>query len=380
MTEPATACLGQTSLSFEGQLDGWCWYPDRPMERAVVDVLVNGHAVRAFKAARLRTDLRDLGMGDGYSGFLLPMPSVAAGGARAVVEVRERRFGQIIGRILLGEDKGDPAMLARLDCEAATMSAVARRLDTLASDLSAPLAAPMKELGGTLLHLSRHPAGRAAQPRFPGLAACHDQMTTVPRLDLGWFAAPHVSVVVPVGSGSGIGALAAMLYEAAYALRPLGAEFILLDDGSEPLAALLPTRLKHLLLVRTAQAPNPGAGLNAAALSARAPLLAFAKPGRLSPAGLLEACQNAEAGTLYLDATTTAPSLVAAPGASSQLHGLQCLMARSIFTAIGGFDPTLQAAALWSDMLEKSASLGEQVVAWAAARPARPLRMSTSDG
>jgi hypothetical protein len=128
------------------------------------------------------------------------------------------------------------------------------------------------------------------------------------------------------------------------------------------------------------QAPNPGSGLNAAALCARAPWLAFAKPGRLSPAGLVDACQNAEAGRLYLDAATTAPSLVAPPGTSSQLHGLQCLMARSTFTAIGGFDPTLQTALLWSDMMEKTAALGEQVVAWAAPRPPRLLRVTTSNG
>src|SRR6476620_6139153 len=109
------ACIGQAHLLFERNIDGWCWYPDQPGERALVDVLVNGRIVAATKAAQMRTDLRELEGCDGYCGFSVSLGDVAAmPEGEVIVEVRERRLQQTIGRILRPEVFVDPQLETRL--------------------------------------------------------------------------------------------------------------------------------------------------------------------------------------------------------------------------------------------------------------------------
>ena len=367
MAEPA--CLGQTVLSFEGQLDGWCWYPDQPTERAVVEVLVNGKVVQAYKAARLRIDLRDLDMGDGYCGFFLPMPQLKAlHGMRTVIEVRERRLGQIIGRIILDGDETNPSA-PRMERQAAAMDALSAQLAKLADSLSPICATAFEELGRTLSHLSRHPLKRASPSRHTSLAACHDRLTTLPRLDLGWCPAPRISVILSAPPSYDSAELVALLSETAAVLHPLGVEFILLDHGTASLTALLATRVKHLAVVQTNPALGLGSAFNAAALSARGNWLAFADTAQLGTAHLAEACQDTQDDMVYL----AIPGLVQAD-IPMPLHGLQCLLSRVSFMAIGGFDPTLETTAMWVDMRDKATMLGKRVLTWATPRQARPLR------
>src|SRR4051794_19613271 len=98
------ACVGQIQLVFGSSIDGWCWYPDRPAERALVDVVVNGRILATTKAARMRTDLRDFAGCDGYCGFSVALgEAVMAAPGGVVIEVRERRLGQVIGRVVRPE-------------------------------------------------------------------------------------------------------------------------------------------------------------------------------------------------------------------------------------------------------------------------------------
>src|SRR4051794_17829762 len=115
MTIRLPACVGQIQLLFERNIDGWCWYPDLPAERALVDVLVNDRIVASTKAARMRTDLRDFEGCDGYCGFSVSLgDAVTALQGGVVIEVRERRLRQTIGRIVRPDAFVAPQLEARL--------------------------------------------------------------------------------------------------------------------------------------------------------------------------------------------------------------------------------------------------------------------------
>ncbi len=376
---PAPSWLGQVSLSFEKQIDGWCLYPDRPTERAIVDLLVDGVARRAVTAAQPRPDLRALGMGDGYCGFLLPLPEGAwQEGGQTVVEVRERRFERLIGRVVIGTDKAGPQQRRMAGIERA-LRTMTGQAEALAQKSDRGLAEQMGHLGRDLLYLSSRPQSRADWHRYPGLTGGHDRVAAIPRSDLGWCAAPQVSVVVP--SSHNIVRTATLLREAAWALRPISAEFILLDDGAQPLNALLPTRVRHLRLVRADEGADQSSSLDLAALSARGIWLAIAKPEQLSVAGLSEACASARHQTTYIDIGTDMGTLRrntdgALSACEDQLPhgGLRCLIARDAFLAMGGFGRATTEDAMWVEFVDRARAVGHQVVGWQAPRRFRPLR------
>lgn len=362
----AVPCLSQSTIATDGKWEGWCWYPDRPEERAVVEVFVGDRSIRAVRAARLRTDVRDLGMGDGYCGFQLPLPAKEHLPEYAVVEVRERRFGRVIGRVVLGEDGTRATTESRLRSAAAHLDGADAALSHLSTRL--PMrSAPLEELGAMLSHLSRRPQPSMDSSHWGVFAVCQQNMAVVPDTELGWSAHPHVSLVVrPTGGGVSLDVLtlAGAIRDAARALSRMGAEIILLDDGALPLAKLLPCRLRHLRLVRSPRGSPPGVGLNAAALTARGTWLAFARPAAVGTAQLAEAVEAAADGTLYI-ATTGAD-----PGALPRLHPLQSLVARQVFHEMGGFDPRMDEPDIWTDLLEKALSIEQRIVRWKPARDA----------
>lgn len=361
------ACLGEFHLTSDEGLEGWCWYPDLPDERAVVELLINGDVIRAARATRFLQNRRELGMGDGYCGFWFPIPSeIDREQVRTVLEVRERRFQQIFGRVAFGSTDGTREM--RLETVRVALATINGTLDGMAR---APrFSDSLKELGQTLLHLATRPHDRA-KPRVPGLAACLERVTAVPAADLGWSPAPLVSIIVPPPTDDLVD-LATTLRDASRALASLGAEFILLDDGALPLTALLPTRLRHLQLLRTDTAACRGSSLNAAVAIARGSFLAFAHPGGPNPAGLSEAVRETRPGILDLDSAVIARRALA--GAKPQLHRLRCLVGREDFIAMGGFDPGLEEEAMWLDIIAKAGALGMHVHIWEAPLSPRLLQ------
>ncbi len=359
-------CLSQSTISTDGKWEGWCWYPDRPEERAVVEVFVGARSIRAVRAARLRTDVRDLGMGDGYCGFQLPLPAKDQLPGYAIVEVRERRFGRVIGRVVLGEDGSRATKELRLTSAATALDGADAALAALSTTL--PMrSAPLEELGAMLSHVSRRPQPSADSSQVGVFAVCQQQMAVVPDTELGWSACPHVSLVVRPALGDvclDVMTLAGAIRDAARALGRVGAEIILLDDGTLPLAKLLPSRLRHLRLVVSPPGSPPGVGLNAAALTARGTWLAFVRPAAVGTAQLSEAVQAAADGTSYM-ATTAAD-----PEAIPQHHPLQSLVARDVFHEMGGFDPRLNEPDIWTDLLDKAVSIDQRIIRWKPARHA----------
>ncbi len=372
MAPPMPACIGQAELLFERNIEGWCWYPDAPAERALVDLVVNGRVLASTKAARMRTDLRELTGCDGYCGFIFSLGEVIAehpGGV--VIEVKERRLRQTIGRILRPQPFIAPPLEARLLQAEAALDAASGRAANVARHGIRDIAGPLCRLGQTFRHLSRGRGRPSGAPSGIGMAASLEALREIPLADLFYADRPHVSILVPRGpaarSWDGLG-LDRVLALAARLLRPLGAEFLLIGDGAEPSDLLLPVRLRHLRVIQAATRSHADA-LNAAALSARGRWLAFAWPGRLATAGLMEACSEAAAGTFYIDAAAAQAGPPGEPG-PLQRHGLMALCERALFEDCGGFDVGLDGDAMWTDFLQRASALDARIVRWQAPRMA----------
>jgi hypothetical protein len=164
-------------------------------------------------------------------------------------------------------------------------------------------------------------------------------------------------------------------------LSARAAEYILIDDGSEPLAALLPTRLRNLRLVKVFQDAGTAAALNEAALLARGHWLAIVSdPWRFNGFALDEAL-GAVGDTGLLLAAAARGGLPDA-GLSSLANrverrefrsGLMCLIERTALMQAGGFVPDRhdQERPDWADLAEKCLALGCPVTAWVEPRPFR---------
>lgn len=349
----APTAVGELHRDADGALHGWCWYPDQPMLRATVDLVRDREPVRAVRATRLRSELRERGMGDGHCGFWFPQPpGISTDGPRVVLEVRERRLGLTIGRIVVGSY--DAELEGRLGAATTGVARVAAALDGLRPGPDA--AVILGTLGRTLLHLAGRPRGqRGLGP--PGLQACLQQVAQIPVADLAWCARPRLSVIVTATDD--LPKLASRIKGAAHVLRPADPEFLLIDDGCVPLAALLPTRLRGLMLVRVPAWSGRGAALNAAAAAARGEILAIVRPGGPGLAGM-GGC-SIDPGLVGLDAGLV-PGLVA-PGPLRR-NGLHCLIRRVDLADMGGFDPWADEAGMWADILQKAQALGLSLSTW----------------
>src|SRR6266568_885125 len=107
---------GELHRNADGTLHGWCWAPDRPTERVVVDLLINDGVVAAIVAARFRQDLADRGAGDGRHAFSIRLPRSAfevTGGL--VISARERASGTVFGRVVREMPSLRADLVPRLD-------------------------------------------------------------------------------------------------------------------------------------------------------------------------------------------------------------------------------------------------------------------------
>ena len=91
-------------LASDGVLQGWCWNPNRPAERLVVEILINERIVSAFVASRFREDLPGRNIGDGYYGFITTIAkSLLDAGDDFVISARERSSAYCFWRQVRGE-------------------------------------------------------------------------------------------------------------------------------------------------------------------------------------------------------------------------------------------------------------------------------------
>ncbi len=369
---------GDLELKPDGTVEGWVWSADRPDERLVAEVLVDGVCVGAVAAATFRRDLVAQGIGDGQHGYRLSLPAgVIPVGGPVVISARDQASQQEFARIV----RPGPALAAQhreaLEAAAEQMQGLWTGLDALlAGRAGASKADRMRGAFGQLAALlaARAQAGDKTVPLAPAIAL--DGLRRVAGLlDLPLIGAPALSLVMPAGRDAAatlrrIAALVPTLAEAA-------AEIVLIDDGADPATALLPALAPNLVYLR-AGGPDQVAGtLAEAARGARGTVVALleAEPRQPSATALL-ALAHATTGaprTVLLGATALAAcrrvdALDATPPdrpAPGRL-GLRIALPGDLLVQAGGLEPDMvDGAALESaDLWLRCRLLGADALAW----------------
>jgi hypothetical protein len=290
----------------DGGFEGWCWAPDRPEQRLVVDLLVNDTVAASIVAAVFRRDLLLRGIGDGRHGFALRLPpNLPETNGEHIVTARERGSGTVFGRVLRGAGAGLPGG-ERLDGVTEAIDELWRRLETARALRAPPTAADRWR--DALGILAGRLAARSATRRPHGDRDAGAPPPSPPIL-LPELATPELSVVLrAAGAQATLRRLAALAPAADLA----AAEFIVVDPGHDPYAAFLPSQVRNLRYLRDPSATTPAAAANLAAPLARGTrlLLLGEAPAEPSAASLL---------ALARAAARAAPALLLGPAASAAL-------------------------------------------------------------
>lgn len=336
--------LGDLRERPDGGFDGWCWAPDRPDERLVVELLVDDTVAASIVAALFRRDLLLSGFGDGRHGFVLKLPPGSIDPAQdALITARERRSGIAFGRMLRPGLPGAIPDAPRIEAMESAVGALWQQLAQLRAANSAAL--PSQHLRDALGEL----AGRLR--RRAGAASAGP--------DLRLPAAPDPRLSVVLRTRQEAGALT-RLRALAPALAPSEAEMLALDGLADPLAARLPMRVANLRYLRAAP---PAASLGWAA----ACNLAAARSRGARVLVLEDAPERPSAAALMAFATATrqaGPALWLGQGATRALRrlgvdapvalrlparlGLRICADRALLSALGPLDAAFDDGA-WLD-------------------------------
>jgi hypothetical protein len=400
MTEDAFA--GSIERAGADRLEGWCWCPDRPDERVTVEILLDDEKVAELVANLFRRDLARAGLGDGRHAFVLHADGRALDRERldeaGLIGLRERSSGRIVGRLRqrpAGEARREHLQLARLQAELGPILLAA------ASSPPAPPAACLRaafaSLGDLLAARADDPFGEGPAPSGPaadtlGMAA-RGLARRLDPVDLPILAAPAVTLVLPAYDD--VERTWALLAALAPHMAVMGADIVLVDDGSDPHTALLPTLIPNLTLVR-ATGGFAAAG-NAACPAARGGMIALLDLGDTSPrlfAAGLQAALGTAAGEVMLGERTldaamglgvlerlapeeladrTAGGIMDPDEPAAQDPALLLRIPRDLYREAGGLDPMLSGdeSLCALDLALRAGLLGHRVVAAAATWPRR---------
>jgi hypothetical protein len=277
---PEATLLGDLRERADGSFGGWCWAPERPTERLVVDLLVNDTPAASIVAAAFRRDLLTRGIGDGRHGFTLRLPAnYAEARGEYFLTARERRSGIVFGRLLRTAPGGAPA----------DGGAPVDRLAACVEDLWGRLA-EARAWHGTDLPSARFREACSGLAARLATRAGHG-LPQAPPIVLADIAAPALTVVLAVhDAAAALRQIAALAPAAALA----GAEVLAVDSGTDPRSALLPGRVRNLRYLHDRQADTDASALNVAAAEARGTRLLLLDAETPSAAALLALARVAE--------------------------------------------------------------------------------------
>jgi hypothetical protein len=372
------AVQGDFRERVDGTFEGWCWSPERPDARLVVDLLVNDTLATSIVAAVFRRDLQARGIGDGRHGFKLRLPpNLAETNGEHIVTARERASGVAFGRVLRQAGGAMPGG-QRLDDVTETLNGVWQRLDALrALNREQPAAGRLREALGVL-------AGRLAARHTMRLPSRETTRGVTPPdlpIRLPDLSAPALSVVLLAGDAD---ATRRQLAALAPAADLAGAEFIVVDPGADPAASLLPARMRNLRYVRDLSVGSIAAAANLAVGIARGSRLLLIGEASSEPsaAGLLELARIvARLAPAVLLGPLPCAALVRLgdrePPVAVRLNsrlGMVACIERALWPDLGPFDLALHdgAALECADLALRARLLGLDVSAVAEPEAAEP--------
>jgi hypothetical protein len=364
--------LGDLRERPDGGFDGWCWAPDRPDERLVVDLLVNDQLAASMVAAIFRRDLLTRGLGDGRHGFAMHLP----GGSPALagdmlITARERRSGTVFGRVLREAPAFAPQGGVQLDRLEQSVAELWQKL-AQARQRGRPPSQLLREVLPALADRLRARArGRGAADGGAALPSPWSGagLPAGPPLQLPALADPDMTVAFAARDAAiALRRIAAL----APALALARAELLVVDPGCDPLAAQLPARARNLRYWRVAGA-LPCAALNSAVAQARGRCVALLNDGLEAPsaAALLALARAAGGGhpALWLGSAAMAALALQDVPAAVALRlparlGLVLCLDRDAAGALGPLDPALDdgAGLPGADLALKARLLGVAVL------------------
>jgi hypothetical protein len=239
---------GDAQLASDGVLQGWCWNPNRPAERLVVEILINERIVSAFVASRFREDLPGRNIGDGYYGFITTIAkSLLDAGDDFVISARERSSAYCFWRQVRGESGLPNDFVSRFAEARQRLSRVAQSSHLRAQGGPSLTSRISTELSALGMHLrmaarlddTRHPAP-IARARTTLL-----QQTAPRKLEI--FRNPKIAVIIIADSTSSevLSTISAIVPT----LNSLEASLLLIDRGSNSDVALAPSLFGNLRYV-----------------------------------------------------------------------------------------------------------------------------------
>ena len=348
----AGTVLGDFDGNVRTGFTGWCWSPDEPTRRLVVDILFDGRVVTASIAALFRSDLLRQGFGDGRHGFeLLPKVLPRTTGPVKMIEARERASGTLLGRMLFdGNEDGRwteaiTSAANRMNDVSAAYSALPSPAPSLA-DLDSPKigltasgSAPVASFVRNRPALSDIAGGKApSRERPPSLSVIIDAIGDTP-------------------------AALACLRRIARLVGSLDIELLIVggDRDAALSAALAP--LPWVRLVTAAEDQRPGDRLDKAAALARSDRLALLDTSLVTPAGLLAVTQCRAPVVIGAHISRLAQHRELEIGIEQEsvsATGLRIAIDRAMLEAIGGFDgaPGLEEGYLELELALRASLLG----------------------
>jgi hypothetical protein len=369
---------GDLELTPDGIVEGWVWSCDRPDDGLVAEILVDDVCVGAVAATAFRRDLIARGMGDGQHGYRLRLPpgTIPADGP-VVISARDQASRQVFARIV----RQGAALATRhreaLDDAGEQMRGLWAGLETvLAGRTGMSKAEQLRDTFGQLAALLAARAGARDDTAPLAPAIVLDRLRRrAGRLDLPLIGAPALSLVMPAGRDAA--ATLRRLAALAPALRPAEAEIVLVDDGADPAAALLPALAPNLVYLRAASPERSAEALAEAAGGARGTAVAVleAEPPAPSATALLALARRTAAaprtvllGAAALAACNRVAALDASPPecpAPGRL-GLRIALSGELLVRAGGLEPAMMdGAALESaDLWLRCRLLGADALVW----------------
>jgi hypothetical protein len=356
-------------------IEGWCWSPDSPQARQVVEVFLDGAFVVAIVAGWLDPRLEAAKVGDGRHGFALTL-SPEDPLAYRTITARDRQSGHVFAAI----DCDAGGAIDPFSCRVDHLADVIPQLTALAEEqpLDEPtdLRRPLRELGYRLTARARTRPGTPGDPATVPLGALRQRLaehchgTRLPAV-----AHPRTSIVFQARSAA---ATASSIARIAPALAELQAEVVIVDNGHDPLCSLLPSLLRNLRTVFDRDAVSSSETGNLGAAQARGDLLVFLDCGAVpaSAAALVELVATADAepglvmGQRRLDPLHQLDLAEIAGAQRSRVGGaplgLNLCLRHELFMDLGQFEPGLADAPglECADLFLKAALLGTPTTIW----------------
>jgi hypothetical protein len=357
-------------------VEGWCWSPEQPDRRLVVEIFADDRFVAAMVAAWLDPRVQRGGIGDGRHGFALTLPAQDGPGYRSVA-ARERQSGHVFARTNCDIDIEIDPFLARVDAVADTVPLLTAAVEeTEPRDSPIGLRPALRELGYQLTARARtRPLPSVHGGAVPISVMRRRLADRLGGLRLPAYAHPAVSIILQAGS---VEATARTIVRLAPALSELRAEVVLLDNGHNPMTSLLPSLLRNLRTVFDREIGTPCDAGNLGAAEARGDLLVFLDCGAVPPsaAALVEVARTVNnAPGLVIGQRLLDPMRQLGIAGTADRHkvcqgsgplGLRVCLPRDLFMTLGQFDASVaEAPGLeCADLLLKAELLGVRADIW----------------